>query len=111
MRSLTFLALPILRFAAFALSIPISPAPHLSVNIGVEPDCPYGYYDFSPYNCAPYGYYGPEWFPTPRRLPESQALALGSTAPTNFATATLITVSTRITWLRGSRSRARRQSL
>jgi hypothetical protein len=24
--------------------------------------CPYGYYDYSPYACAPYGYYGPEWF-------------------------------------------------
>jgi hypothetical protein len=27
-----------------------------------EPVCPYGYYDFAPYACAPYGYYGPEWF-------------------------------------------------
>ena len=26
------------------------------------PDCPYGYYDVDPYSCAPYGYYGPEWF-------------------------------------------------
>ncbi len=33
-----------------------------SVGIGVEPDCPYGYYDSTPYGCAPYGYYGPEWF-------------------------------------------------
>jgi hypothetical protein len=24
--------------------------------------CPYGYYDYAPYNCAPYGYYGSEWF-------------------------------------------------
>jgi hypothetical protein len=24
--------------------------------------CPYGYYDVPPYACAPYGYYGPEWF-------------------------------------------------
>jgi hypothetical protein len=31
-------------------------------NIGAAPDCPYGYYDYSPYDCAPYGYYGPEWF-------------------------------------------------
>ncbi|GFZ89669.1 hypothetical protein [Dyella caseinilytica] len=30
--------------------------------VGPAPDCPYGYYDFAPYNCAPYGYYGPEWF-------------------------------------------------
>lgn len=34
----------------------------LGVQIGPPPVCPYGYYDFPPYNCAPYGYYGPEWF-------------------------------------------------
>jgi hypothetical protein len=34
----------------------------VSVNIGVAPSCPYGYYDTAPYGCAPYGYYGPEWF-------------------------------------------------
>ena len=34
----------------------------ISVNIGPEPACPYGYYNYAPYPCAPYGYYGPEWF-------------------------------------------------
>ena len=34
----------------------------ISINIGVAPECPYGYYDAAPYNCAPPGYYGPEWF-------------------------------------------------
>jgi hypothetical protein len=34
----------------------------VDVSIGVAPVCPYGYYDVPPYNCAPYGYYGPEWF-------------------------------------------------
>jgi hypothetical protein len=34
----------------------------VSVEVGTAPDCPYGYYDVAPYNCAPYGYYGPEWF-------------------------------------------------
>jgi hypothetical protein len=34
----------------------------VSINIGPEPVCPYGYYDYPPYVCAPYGYYGPEWF-------------------------------------------------
>jgi hypothetical protein len=24
--------------------------------------CPYGYFDYPPYDCAPYGYYGPDWF-------------------------------------------------
>ncbi|HTV04575.1 MAG TPA: hypothetical protein VME86_04340 [Acidobacteriaceae bacterium] len=33
-----------------------------SVNIGPAPVCPYGYYAFPPYYCAPYGYYGPTWF-------------------------------------------------
>lgn len=34
----------------------------IGVNIGAQPVCPYGYFDYPPYNCAPYGYYGPEWF-------------------------------------------------
>jgi hypothetical protein len=34
----------------------------ISVEIGTAPECPYGYYDAAPYSCAPYGYYGPEWF-------------------------------------------------
>jgi len=32
------------------------------VYVGPPPVCPYGYYDYYPYACAPYGYYGPEWF-------------------------------------------------
>src|ERR1700690_1332880 len=34
----------------------------VDISIGIEPACPYGYYDYAPYSCAPYGYYGPEWF-------------------------------------------------
>lgn len=34
----------------------------VGVNIGPEPYCPYGYFDYPPYDCAPYGYYGPDWF-------------------------------------------------
>jgi hypothetical protein len=34
----------------------------VAVEVGPAPDCPYGYYDVAPYNCAPAGYYGPEWF-------------------------------------------------
>jgi hypothetical protein len=34
----------------------------VGVNIGPAPVCPYGYYEVPPYNCAPDGYYGPEWF-------------------------------------------------
>src|ERR1700689_5692981 len=33
-----------------------------SCDTAVAPDCPYGYFDYPPYSCAPYGYYGPEWF-------------------------------------------------
>jgi len=29
---------------------------------GYAPVCAYGYYDYYPYACAPYGYYGPDWF-------------------------------------------------
>ena len=32
------------------------------VGVGAPPGCPYGYYDYAPYNCSPYGYYGPDWF-------------------------------------------------
>lgn len=30
--------------------------------VGPAPICAYGYYSYYPYACAPYGYYGPEWF-------------------------------------------------
>src|ERR1700688_3627342 len=26
------------------------------------PVCDWGYYPYAPYGCAPYGYYGPQWF-------------------------------------------------
>jgi hypothetical protein len=61
MNNIKFLALAAI--AAFAL---VSGAPkaaaQLTLEIGVAPDCPYGYYDYAPYNCAPDGYFGPEWF-------------------------------------------------
>ncbi len=50
--------------AAAALSgSQVAPA-QISVGIGVggPPVCPYGYFDYAPYDCAPYGYYGPDWF-------------------------------------------------
>jgi hypothetical protein len=39
----------------------IAPA-QVTIGIGVAPVCPYGYFDYAPYNCSPYGYYGPDWF-------------------------------------------------
>jgi hypothetical protein len=34
----------------------------VAISIGAPPICPYGYFDYAPYECAPYGYYGPDWF-------------------------------------------------
>src|SRR6201993_2274716 len=48
--------------SAAALSAPPSASAGVAINIGVPPVCPYGYFDYAPYSCAPYGYYGPEWF-------------------------------------------------
>ena len=39
----------------------VAPA-QIAVSIGPAPVCPYGYFDYAPYDCAPYGYYGPDWF-------------------------------------------------
>jgi hypothetical protein len=61
MRSLKLLALPALIAGGMLMATPASPA-QVSVSIGPAPVCPYGYYDYPPYTCAPYGYYGPEWF-------------------------------------------------
>jgi hypothetical protein len=61
MNTLRYLALT--AFAAISLTASAArPATQVSVDIGVAPECPYGYYDYAPYSCAPYGYYGPEWF-------------------------------------------------
>src|SRR5215470_5160429 len=35
------------------------PAP---VYVGGPPVCDWGYYSYYPYACAPYGYYGSDWF-------------------------------------------------
>src|SRR5579863_7117445 len=61
MRGLKFLALSAVAATCFAATGPKAEA-QLSINIGAAPECPYGYYDAAPYNCAPSGYYGPEWF-------------------------------------------------
>jgi len=47
--------------AGLTLTAPKATA-QAGVEVGVAPDCPYGYYDVPPYACAPAGYYGPEWF-------------------------------------------------
>lgn len=60
---LKLLVLPALAVALLMFMPPAHAAQvSFGVNIGPAPVCPYGYYDYPPYNCAPYGYYGPEWF-------------------------------------------------
>ncbi|MFP5210479.1 MAG: hypothetical protein ACLGRW_14445 [Acidobacteriota bacterium] len=63
MKGITIFALAF--FAALCLAAPVTGAHaqiNINVQIGPEPACPYGYYSYAPYNCAPIGYYGPEWF-------------------------------------------------
>ena len=51
-----------------------APAAHAQISFGIQfgggypdappppPVCPYGYYSYPPYACAPVGFYGPQWF-------------------------------------------------
>src|SRR5271156_1008394 len=34
----------------------------VGIGIGPAPVCAYGYYSYAPYACAPYGYWGPQYF-------------------------------------------------
>jgi hypothetical protein len=64
-----------LKYLALLAALVVMPAAHsqtrvaIGVQIGpsygfynVPPPCPYGYYPDYPFGCAPYGYWGPEWF-------------------------------------------------
>ena len=63
MRKLTLLALAAVAGIGFTVMTPKAEAQvSLNLNLGAAPECPYGYYDTTPYGCAPSGYYGPEWF-------------------------------------------------
>jgi hypothetical protein len=57
-----FAILTVVAGLSFFAPSPAKAQVSVGINIGPEPGCPYGYFDYSPYNCAPYGYYGPEWF-------------------------------------------------
>jgi len=48
-------------FAVLGSVNPVRSQISVGVNVGVAPVCPYGYFDYVPYDCAPYGYYGPDW--------------------------------------------------
>jgi hypothetical protein len=60
MRGLNTLLCTSTLLAPLAL-LPLADA-QISVNIGTPPSCSYGYYDYSPYACAPVGYYGSGYF-------------------------------------------------
>jgi len=63
MRGFKLLVLTAVAASCYAASVPNAEAAvGVNIDIGVAPDCPYGYYDATPYRCAPSGYYGPEWF-------------------------------------------------
>jgi len=59
-RNWKFLALPTL--IGLLVSLPGFASAQVSINIGPAPVCPNGCYDVAPYNCAPYGSHGPDWF-------------------------------------------------
>ncbi len=63
MNGFKYLALAAVAATFFTVTAPkIEAQVSFGVDIGAAPDCPYGYYDYAPYSCSPYGYYGPEWF-------------------------------------------------
>jgi hypothetical protein len=61
MNSFKHIALAAVAGACFAGAAAPAQA-QVALQIGPAPLCPYGYYDYAPYACAPSGYYGPEWF-------------------------------------------------
>lgn len=53
--------------AALFTFVAVAPKADAQVSIGIgiggpPPVCPYGYYDYAPYRCAPVGFYGPGYF-------------------------------------------------
>src|SRR5579864_1453400 len=57
---LSVLILP-LAYSQAEVSVGIGVGPAYGY-VGAPPVCAYRYYDYYPYACAPYGYYGPDWF-------------------------------------------------
>jgi hypothetical protein len=45
--------------AQVAVGVRVGP---VAAAVGPAPVCAYGYYGYYPYACAPYGYYGSNWF-------------------------------------------------
>lgn len=69
MRKLKVLLWSAVFLASVTLLAPVGMTPtanaQVSIGIGIggpPPVCPYGYYDYAPYACAPMGFYGPGYF-------------------------------------------------
>jgi len=68
MNKIKYLTLAIIAGVCLTISVPKAQAQFgvevgpVGVQVGTPPVCPYGYYDYAPYPCAPYGYWGPEYF-------------------------------------------------
>lgn len=48
--------------AQVSINIGVNVPPVAVVPAAAAPVCPYGYFNYAPYGCAPFGYYGPQWF-------------------------------------------------
>ena len=48
--------------AQVSVGVGIGPAVVAAPDAYGPPDCSWGYYSYYPYACAPYGYYGADWF-------------------------------------------------
>jgi hypothetical protein len=57
---LAFLALPV-SYSQAQVAIGVQIGPSYGI-YNAPPVCEYGFYPTYPFGCAPYGYYGPEWF-------------------------------------------------
>ncbi|HKD51344.1 MAG TPA: hypothetical protein VKB90_11110 [Candidatus Acidoferrum sp.] len=44
------------------VGVGVGPGYYGPAYVGPPPVCAYGYYDYYPYACAPYGFYGPDYF-------------------------------------------------
>ena len=62
MRGLKTLLSTTALLAGLAMAVPPAAQAQISINIGVQPTCSYGYYGYAPYQCAPMGYYGSGYF-------------------------------------------------
>ena len=54
----------LLSTTALLAGLALAPAAQaqISIGIGIQPVCSYGYYGYAPYACAPMGFYGPGYF-------------------------------------------------